>query len=54
MVGDNMARPPRIHYNGAIYHITARGNNKDIIFNDEQDKAKYLDLLGQGVGSGLA
>ena len=45
MVGDNMARPPRIHYNGAIYHITARGNNKDIIFNDEQDKAKYLDLL---------
>lgn len=42
-----MARQPRIYYPGAIYHIIARGNNKDNVFYDASDKRKYLDLLGQ-------
>jgi len=42
----NMARKPRIYYPGAIYHLIARGNNKDIIFYDDADKRKYLELLG--------
>ncbi|HWR45763.1 transposase [Sporomusa sp.] len=40
-----MARKPRIHYEKAIYHVIARGNNKDNIFLDIEDKYKYLDLL---------
>ncbi|WP_094603811.1 hypothetical protein SPSIL_042210 [Sporomusa silvacetica DSM 10669] len=40
-----MARKPRVHYEKAIYHVIARGNNKDRIFLDSEDKYKYLDLV---------
>jgi putative transposase len=40
-----MARKPRIHYPQAIYHTIARGNNKDNIFWDSEDKKQYLELL---------
>lgn len=40
-----MARKPRLHYNGAIYHVTARGNNRQTIFNDEYDKTYYQTLV---------
>lgn len=40
-----MSRKQRVHYRGAIYHVTARGNNRQIIFNDEFDKMYYLSLL---------
>ena len=40
-----MARKPRVHYEKAIYHVIARGNNKDRIFWDSEDKYKYLDLV---------
>lgn len=42
-----MARPLRIEYAGALYHITARGNTRaDIYFNDV-DRLNFLDLLAQ-------
>jgi REP element-mobilizing transposase RayT len=40
-----MARPPRIEYPGALYHIIVRGNRKQDIFHDEQDRLLYLDCL---------
>jgi putative transposase len=40
-----MARKQRVHYEGAIYHVIARGNNRDNIFKDPSDKTKYLQLL---------
>lgn len=40
-----MARKPRIHYDGAIYHVIARGNNRQVIFSTPGDKMKYLELL---------
>lgn len=40
-----MSRKPRIVYDGAIYHITQRGNNRAYIYNDQLDKAKFCDLL---------
>lgn len=40
-----MARKPRIHYHGAVNHVITRGNNKENIFYENADKAKYLDLL---------
>jgi putative transposase len=40
-----MSRPLRIEYEGAFYHITARGNERKEIFKDDQDKEAMLDIL---------
>jgi REP element-mobilizing transposase RayT len=40
-----MARPLRIEYPGAIYHVTARGNARQDIFHDDHDRREMLDLL---------
>jgi putative transposase len=40
-----MARKPRIHYEEAIYHVVARGNNRARIFETEEEKAKYLEIV---------
>ena len=37
-----MSRKPRIHYEGALYHVIARGNNREYIFKNEIDKEEYL------------
>ncbi len=42
-----MARPLRIHYEGAWYHITCRGNERSQIFRDNKDRQKFLNLLGE-------
>ena len=44
-----MARPLRIEYPGAYYHITSRGNERKAIFRDDQDRVKFLELLGRAV-----
>jgi putative transposase len=40
-----MARPLRIHYEGAFYHVMARGNEKRAIFHTRDDREKFLDIL---------
>lgn len=40
-----MARPPRIQFPGAFYHVIVRGNQRQAIFNDDRDRTKYLELL---------
>jgi len=40
-----MARKPRIHYPGALYHVMVRGNNGESIFFEETHKRKYISLL---------
>ena len=40
-----MARPLRIEYPGAVYHVTSRGNEKKDIFKDDQDRATFLRIL---------
>ena len=42
-----MARPWRIQFPGALYHVTARGNNRQAIYLDDGDRRDFLDLLGQ-------
>jgi len=37
-----MARPLRIQYPGAFYHITSRGNEQKEIFKSERDREKFL------------
>lgn len=40
-----MARRPRIWFEGAMYHITNRGNRRDALFYDYKDYDSYLDIL---------
>ena len=40
-----MTRPLRIEYDGALYHVTSRGNAKKPIFKDEVDRRVFLDTL---------
>lgn len=40
-----MARPLRIEYPGAWYHVTCRGNERRNIFRDDADRNKFLDIL---------
>lgn len=40
-----MARKPRVHYSGALYHVIARGNNKAYIFRDEDEKKTCLEKV---------
>jgi len=40
-----MARPLRIEYNGALYHVTSRGNERKPIFKDDSDREIFLDIL---------
>jgi REP element-mobilizing transposase RayT len=42
-----MARPLRIAYPGAVYHITGRGNDKKTVFKDKQDYKTFLNILHQ-------
>ena len=45
VIGLFMARPLRIQYEGALYHITSRGNARQSIFRDNQDRLLFLDTL---------
>ena len=44
-----MARPLRIQYENACYHVTCRGNGRQHIFVAEYDRRKFLDLLVRSV-----
>jgi REP element-mobilizing transposase RayT len=44
-----MARPLRIQYPDAVYHVTCRGNEKQSIFRDDSDRGRFLQLLNQSV-----
>jgi REP element-mobilizing transposase RayT len=44
-----MARPLRIEYPGALYHVTSRGNAQADIFRSDVDRRKFLDTLADTV-----
>jgi putative transposase len=44
-----MARPLRLEFEGAIYHLTARGNRREAIFLDDGDRERFLELVGKSV-----
>ena len=44
-----MARPLRIEFPGALYHVTSRGNEQRPIFRDDIDCTMFLTFLGQAV-----
>ena len=40
-----MSRPLRIEFNGALYHITSRGNARQAIFLSGEDFTDFLRIL---------
>jgi hypothetical protein len=45
--GGTMARPIRIQYPGAVYHVMARGNQGGGVFRDAPDRQTFLASLGE-------
>ena len=44
-----MARPLRIQFAGAFYHITVRGNERKRIYRRDGDRSKFINLLMKSV-----
>jgi REP element-mobilizing transposase RayT len=44
-----MARPLRLEYEGAVYHVTVRGNQRGIIFRDDDDRTWFILKLAESV-----
>ena len=44
-----MARPLRVQYPGALYHVTARGNERKAIFRSDADRERFLAVLAHAV-----
>ena len=42
-----MARPLRIEFPNALYHLTSRGNRRENIYLDDNDRVLFLDILLQ-------
>lgn len=44
-----MARPLRIEFPGAVYHVTSRGDAGADVFLDDEDRQAFLDVLAHAV-----
>jgi len=40
-----MARPLRIEFPGAVYHVSSRGNRREDIFVDDEDRQSLLEVV---------
>ena len=44
-----MPRQARLDVPGALHHIMVRGINRSVIFEDDQDRSRFLERLEQKV-----
>ena len=44
-----MPRHIRIEFPGALYHVTARGDRREDIFDDDADRNAFLDIFAEVV-----
>ncbi|MGH7775238.1 MAG: transposase [Candidatus Binatia bacterium] len=42
-----MARPLRLQFEGAVYHLVVRAINRQPLFREDQDRRRYLELLSR-------
>ncbi|MCP4289451.1 MAG: transposase [Gammaproteobacteria bacterium] len=40
-----MTRPVRIEFEGALYHVTSRGDRREAIYEDDLDRIRFLQIL---------
>jgi putative transposase len=45
----HMPRPPRIDFPHAVYHVTTRGNGRDVIFWSDEDRSRFLGQLADNL-----
>ena len=41
-----MARPLRLELAGGLYHITSRGDRREAIYDNDEDRESWLDIFG--------
>ena len=42
-----MARPLRLEFEGALYHVTSRGDGREDIYLSDGDRHRFLEILGE-------
>jgi len=45
-----MARPLRLEFSGALYHVTSRGDSREDIYLDDEDRLDWLEVLSTVCG----
>jgi putative transposase len=40
-----MARPLRMEFEGAVYHLCARGNERQKVYRDDRDRREFLEMV---------
>ena len=46
-----MARPLRLEFAGALYHVTSRGNRREAIYETDEDRESFLAVLDDVCGT---
>ncbi len=46
-----MSRALRLEYEGAVYHLTSRGNERAAIYRDDADRERFLQIVGSVASS---
>ena len=41
-----MAKPLRLEFSSALYHVTSRGDRREDIFLGDDDRSDWLEVLG--------
>lgn len=44
-----MARPLRIEFAGAVYHVTSRGDRREPIYRDDTDRVNHLQVISDAM-----
>lgn len=44
-----MSRPLRIEFPGAVYHVTSRGDRREPIYRDDDDRLAQLDVIAHAM-----
>ncbi len=44
-----MSRPLRIEFPGAIYHVTSRGDRREPIYRDDEDRVAQIDVIARAM-----
>ena len=42
-----MARPLRLEFAGALYHVTSRGDRREAIYLDNRDRDAWLEVASE-------
>ncbi len=44
-----MSRPLRIEFPGAVYHVTSRGDRRELIYREDEDRASQLGVISHAL-----